>query len=174
MAEGLNRFLEWVDSRKDLWTQVRLSSVALKVGGTWVSVAGGVTLSASPITDGAVEPIVEWDDACRLHLSGPLSLLPDLVEDVRRGLIPEGRVPGLDRSLLVQGPLGTPYTDDGGHELTGRGVRAYGAGGWLRFDSRLHGAEIAKLYPDQLEAYEAIERANKVSEGLGHGTIAEI
>jgi hypothetical protein len=171
---GLNRYLEWVEQRKELWTHVHLSSVALKVGGAWFSVAGGVTLSPSPTTDRVADPIMEWDDACRLYLSGPVSLLQDLVEDVRTGAIPASRVPGLDRTLLIQSPFGTPYTDEGGTELTGPGVRAYGAGDWLRFDSRLRGAEVAKLYPAQQEAHEAIERANKVSEGLGHGTIAEI
>jgi hypothetical protein len=36
-------------------------------------VAGGVTLSASPVTDGIAESILEWDSACRLNLLARIS-----------------------------------------------------------------------------------------------------
>jgi hypothetical protein len=175
MADGIKRYREWVARRAELWTHVHLALVAFQVDGRWFSFAGRLTAATSgALPPGFDKPIFEWAGACRIVISGSIDLLPTLIDDICKGVIPAGRLPDLDREVRFESPVGVPFTDDGASETTAPGMRSYGTEAWLRFDARLRGAEIAKLFPSTHEAYEAIERVGKISEGMGHGSLVEL
>jgi hypothetical protein len=175
MADGIKRYKDWIARRAELWTHVHLALVAFQVDGHWFSFAGRLTAATSAVLPpGFEKPVFDWEGACRIVIPASIDLLPTLVDDISRGVIPAGRIPDLDRDVRFESPVGVPFTDDGASETTAPGMRSYNAQAWLRFDARLRGAEISKLFPSPQEAYESIERVSKISEGMGHGSLVQL
>ncbi|HVV16726.1 MAG TPA: hypothetical protein VHH90_05925 [Polyangia bacterium] len=174
-ADALRPFEAWISKRKELWTHLHLAAVALRLGDDWFVVSGAVLMAPSdeaPARAGC--PIFETPEICSLRLVAPADLLPTLAEDIRRGVIPAGRIPELDRNLRIECPVGMPLIEDGASEYTRPGMVSFGRGDALRFEARLRGPEVVKLFAEPLACQELLQRLDRECEGAGQGSISEM
>jgi hypothetical protein len=118
MADAVKPFLSWFLKRQELWTHVHLVAVALRRRGDWFCIAGGLLLEPSAETpEAAGKPIlVETPEICAIRLVAQIDQLHVLIGDVQKGMIPQGRIVGLDRALRVESPPGTVLAEESGSE----------------------------------------------------------
>jgi hypothetical protein len=174
-ADAFDPFERWVSKRAELWSHLHFAAVAVRVGEDWFAIAGALHLAPTADPPRRVGcPIFATDEICALCFVTSASALPDLIAHLRRGAIPEGSLPGLDRTIRVECPAGTPLLEDGGSEYTRPGTVGFGRSEPLRFEARLRGEAIGKLFPDALAAQELLRRLDRECEGAGQGSISEL